>query len=86
MTIRSRTRRWLRAQAIDAGHVVTSQFYSPEQSWTGDDAWWLQVPVRASRDGEAIHMVGGAAPNDAAFRYLKVSARRAGPAFHRFPS
>ena len=53
--------RWLRAQGIDAGHVVTSKFYSP-------------VPVRAIRDGEAIHMVSEAAPNDAAFRYLKVPA------------
>jgi hypothetical protein len=30
--------------------------------------------VRAIRDGEAIHMVYEAAPNDAAFRYLKVPA------------
>lgn len=68
------SREWMRAQDIDAGHVVTSKFYPPEQSWTGDDAWWFQVPARAIRDGEAIHMVREAAPNDAAFRYLKVPA------------
>lgn len=74
MTIRSRALRWLRAQGIDAGYVVTSKFYPPEQSWTGDDAWWFQVPVRAIRDGGAIHPVCEAAPDDAAFRYLKVPA------------
>lgn len=56
--------------------IFTSKFYPAEQSWTGEAAWWVQIPVHrleALGDG-AVHLVcqaGGAQPG---FHYLRVPA------------
>jgi len=74
MSIRSDALRWLAARGIKGGHVVTSKRYRPDESWTKEKAWWVQVPASAVRDVETIHIVCEAEPGKRDFRYLKVPA------------
>ena len=75
MTIRSTALRWLAlTHRVRDGDVFTSKFYPAAQSWTGADAWWVQLPVhRIEASGERdLHLVLQAAPDRAEFHYLRV--------------
>lgn len=75
MTLRSEALRWLGIRGVKGGHVVTSKLYAPNESWTRDLAWWVQVPAAAIREGKTIHIVCEAVgAGKTKFRYLRVPA------------
>ena len=78
MTIRARALRWLALQhRVRDGDIVTSRYYPAEQSWTGRDAWWLQIPVHRVQSlgaSGAVHLVCEATPGAQSFHYLRVPA------------
>src|SRR5919107_458454 len=53
-------------------------FYPVGESWTGRDAWWLQVPVPRllvmAGGAGAVHLVCEASPGGQEFHYLRVPA------------
>lgn len=57
------------------GDIFTSRLYPAAQSWTGADAWWVQLPVhRIEAPGERdLHLVLEGAERGA-FHYLRVPA------------
>lgn len=73
MTFRSDALRWLASRNVEGGHVVTSKLYQPEESWTKELAWWVQVPAAAIRDGKTIHIVCESG-SGGLFHYLRVPA------------
>jgi hypothetical protein len=74
MSLRADALRWLSARNIKDGHIVTSKWYAPDESWTKETAWWIQVPASAIRDGKTIHILCQAEPNAKHFRHLEVPA------------
>jgi hypothetical protein len=54
--------------------VVTSKRYAPDESWTKEKAWWIQVPLSAIAAGKTIHIVCEAEPGSNEFRHLQVPA------------
>jgi hypothetical protein len=75
MSIRPTALEWLaKHHRISAGRIITSRFYAPEESWTGDDAWWIQVPLKAIEQGEELHFVCQQKPPGGGFHYLRVPA------------
>ena len=75
MTIRSSALRWLaRTHGVRDADIFASRYYPAAESWTGRDAWWLQLPVHrieALGDG-AVHLVCQTAPAATTFHYLRV--------------
>ena len=74
MNLRQRAKRYLARLGIGGGHLVTSKFYRPEESWTKDKAWWVQIPWAPVRAGETIHIVLEASPGSLELRHLVVPA------------
>ncbi len=74
MTLRADALRWLAARKVQGGHVVTSKRYAPDESWTKEKAWWIQVPAAAVREGKTIHIVCETEPGAKSFRHLQVPA------------
>jgi hypothetical protein len=74
MTIRTEALRWLASRRIHGGHVVTSKRYAPDESWTGEKAWWVQIPAEAVRQGHDIHVVCEADAGPTRFHHLRVPA------------
>jgi hypothetical protein len=74
MTLRQRAKRFLEERGVRGGHLVTSKFYRPDESWTQDKAWWVQIPWSAVRAGKTAHVVLEASPGSQEFRYLQVPA------------
>lgn len=75
MTIRTDALKWLAKQKVRGGHVVASKRYAPDESWTKDKAWWLQVPASAIRGGKTIHLLCEKEPGARTFHHLEVPAR-----------
>lgn len=77
MSIRGTALRWLAAHhGVRDADIFTSRYYPGAQSWSGRDAWWIQVPVHrlAALGTRPVHFVCQAAPEGAAFHYLRVPA------------
>lgn len=74
MTIRAEALRWLAGCKASGGHVVTSKWYTPDESWTKENAWWVQVPAAPVREGKVIDIVCEAGPGTHRFRHLRVPA------------
>ena len=77
LSVRSSALRWLAAtHRVRDGDIFTSRLYPAEQSWTGRDAWWVQLPVhRLEALGAGhVHLVCQAAPDRMEFHYLRVPA------------
>ena len=74
MNVRERAKRFLHKRGIKGGQLVTSKFYTPEESWTKDQAWWIKVPRAAIRAGKTIHIVLEAGPQSTELRHLMVPA------------
>lgn len=75
--IRPQAREWLKANhGVSDSSVYTSKYYTPEESWTADDAWAFSIPIDAlERVGVSlVHLVGQAAPHGSTFHYLGVPA------------
>ncbi|AHG92852.1 hypothetical protein J421_5317 (plasmid) [Gemmatirosa kalamazoonensis] len=71
MTIRSQALSWLATRRPGPrGHVVTSKWYTPDESWTKENAWWVQIPSAAIRSEKTIEILCEAAPGSARFRHL----------------
>ena len=75
MTIRSSALAWLRARRVSGGRVVTSKYYMPDESWTQDKAWWIQIPIRVTETVAEIHVVCQTAPESTTFRHLRVPTK-----------
>ena len=77
MSVRATALRWLAAEhRVRDADIFTSRFYPAAESWTGRDAWWVQIPVariEALGDGD-VHVVCEAAPGARAFHYLRIPA------------
>ncbi len=56
------------------GHVVASKRYAPDESWTKDKAWWIQVPASAVTAGKTIHILCEKDPGSKSFHHLEVPA------------
>jgi hypothetical protein len=75
MSLRSEALEWLAARfGVRGEPTYTSKFYVPEESWTGESAWWLEIPLHvigaaASRD---VHLLCQTAPDASTFHYLRV--------------
>jgi len=77
MTIRSVALRWLSTHhRVRDGDIFASRYYPAAQSWTGHDAWWIQVPVHRieALGAGVVHLLCETAPGAAAFHYLRVPA------------
>lgn len=74
MTLRADALRWLADRKVAGGHVVTSKLYAPDESWTRETAWWIQVPAAAIKNGETIHILCEAVPGTKKYRHLAVPA------------
>lgn len=74
-TLRADAKRWIEARQSKIGHLVTSKRYAPEESWTKDKAWWIQIPLSAVSRGRDIDIVCEAAPGSGEFRHLRVPAQ-----------
>ena len=75
MNIRAQALRWLAARRLGAtGHVVASKRYAPDESWTKQKAWWVQVPAAAIREGKTIEILCEAEKGSGTFRHLRVPA------------
>ena len=72
MTIRSEALRWLSTRGVASGHIVTSKRYAPDESWTKETAWWVQVPLSVLDANETIHVGCEAESGAGMFRHLKV--------------
>jgi len=52
MSIRSAALQWIaRTHPFKGGKILTSRFYPPKESWTGTDAWWINLPLTAVEQG-----------------------------------
>lgn len=75
MNIRAQALRWMAAkQPGSKGHVVASKRYAPDESWTKEKAWWVQVPAAAIRDGKTIEILCEVERGSGTFRHLRVPA------------
>jgi hypothetical protein len=77
VSVRATALRWLAAQhRVRDADIFTSRFYPAAESWTGRDAWWVQIPVvRIEALGAgAVHVVCEAGPATPGFHYLRIPA------------
>jgi hypothetical protein len=74
MNLRERAKRLLQRKGVRGGHLVTSKFYRVEESWTKEQAWWVQIPWSVVHAGKVVHVVLEAQPGSQAVRYLRVPA------------
>ena len=77
MSVRATALRWLATHhRVRDADIFTSRFYPAAESWTGRDAWWVQIPVArlvALGDG-AVHVVCEAEPGGRGYHYLRIPA------------
>lgn len=76
-SLRSEALDWLSSRFVVQGEpTYTSKFYVPERSWTGESAWWIEIPRRAIETPGAhhLHLVCQVAPSVSTFHYLRVPA------------
>jgi hypothetical protein len=76
-SLRSDALGWLSSRwGVEGEPTYTSKFYVPERSWTGQAAWWLEIPrgvIDNSGSGN-LHLLCQAAPGLSEFHYLRVPA------------
>lgn len=76
MSIRSDAKQWLlQHDIIPTDLLYTSKLYSPTTSWTGAEAWWIQVPLHRVEDDANVQIVCESETPAMPFRYLTVPAR-----------
>lgn len=76
-SLRSEALDWLASRfGVQGEPTYTSKFYVRERSWTGESAWWLEIPRRVIETSGArhLHLVCQAAPGVSTFHYLRVPA------------
>lgn len=73
-TIKAEAVRWFTSKFGMKNPVHASKFYIPEKSWTGQSAWWFEIPLRTIETPKSaeIHLLCQVAPDVKDFHYLKV--------------
>jgi hypothetical protein len=58
----------------DGKKIFTSKYFSPSESWTNKNAWWIQIPVECIRSKKYshIHLLCQVAPSKIEFHHLRV--------------
>lgn len=73
MSIRALALDWLATRhRVGKGRILTSKYYAPDESWSGADAWWIQIPLAALDQDPFLHVVVQQAPGSTEFRYLRL--------------
>ena len=73
MSIRALALDWLATRhRVGKGRILTSKYYDAAESWTGKDAWWVQIPLAALEQDPFLHVVVQSAPGSTEFRYLRI--------------
>ncbi len=77
MTVKPDAVAWLLSRfGVQSPSTYTSKYYIPEQSWTGRDAWWFEIPraaIETPRSAE-VHLLLQVVPDAKEFHYLCVPA------------
>jgi hypothetical protein len=73
-TIKAEAVRWFASKFGMKNPMYASKFYVPEKSWTGQSAWWFEIPERIIETPKLaeIHLLCQVAPDAKDFHYLKV--------------
>jgi hypothetical protein len=75
MTVKPDAVAWLLSHfGVKSPSTYASKYYIPEQSWTGRDAWWFEIPraaIETPRSAE-VHLLLQVVPNAKEFHYLCV--------------
>lgn len=75
MTVKPNAVAWLLSHfGIKSSSTHASKYYPPEESWTKNDAWWIEFPIariEAPKSSE-IHLVLQVGPASKEFYYLCV--------------
>jgi len=73
VSIRQDAKVWLAKRgSVLRGPLYTSKLYSPEHSWTGADAWWIQIPLARLETDEFIEVLCESAGKDGDYVHLTV--------------
>lgn len=73
VSIRPTARRWLALQGRRAaGAIYSSKFYLAEESWTGRDAWWLNIPLDSLHREGCIEILCQESPGSCEFHHVRV--------------
>ncbi len=73
MSIRPTARRWLAQQGRRAsGALYSSKYYVAEESWTGRDTWWLQIPLDCLDADGCIDLLCQESPGSCDFHHVRV--------------
>jgi hypothetical protein len=76
-SVRANALDWLFSHSRVQGEpTYTSKFYVPEKSWTGQSAWWLEIPRSVIENSQSnyLHLLCQVAPDSSKFNYLRVPA------------
>jgi hypothetical protein len=73
-TIKAEAVRWFTSKFGMKTPVYASKFYIPEKSWTGQSAWWFEIPKRIIETPKSaeVHLLCQVAPDAKDFYYLQV--------------
>lgn len=67
---------WLIERGVRlAGPLYTSKLYGPSESWTGADAWWIQIPLAQLDKASAIEIVCESTEDGTGYVHLTVPTR-----------
>jgi hypothetical protein len=75
MSIRSEASNWVSKNYEDSkGKLYTSKYYLPEESWSKQEVWWFEIPLKViqAKDVHFVDLICQAAPGKNSFHYLKV--------------
>jgi hypothetical protein len=73
--IRNAGLNWLRMNLrtdIPDSHICVSKCYDPSESWTGEKAWWFDVPIKKCEDVGQIGLLCQQEPGSERFYFLAV--------------
>ena len=74
-TIKAEAVRWFVSKfGIKPNALYASKFYIPEKSWTGQSAWWFEIPLRMIKTPRSaeIYLICQVAPDAKDFHRLKI--------------
>ncbi len=76
MTVRAKALAWMKRKGrASQGDVRTSKFYVATESWTGEDAWWIQIPLDRLDKVTSLDLLLEKKPGVDDFHHLRVPTR-----------
>jgi hypothetical protein len=75
MSIRKEAINWLEKNFGVSGDLIyTSKFYTPDISWTGENAWWIHIPAKRvnQANNKYVNLLCQTSKGSNDFFYLKV--------------